>query len=152
MTVVIGFDVSMADDDTSGAVARTPRTATRLVGVYHASGTIWGEVAYWLRARLGGAHCSLCDITHGSIREKPDWRSCRERLPVPFATVHLDERDDQLRDFTEGRTPCVVAVVGDELVMLVGDQELSACAGEPERLVEAIGAAAAEHGLALTSS
>jgi hypothetical protein len=41
------------------------RSIRRLVGVYNANGTVGGELAYFLGARLGRAHCSLCDITHG---------------------------------------------------------------------------------------
>ena len=121
----------------------------QLVGVYHASGTPWGEVSYWLKARFGGAHCSLCDITHGSVREKPEWRRCRERLTVPLDTVHLDERDDDLRAFTDGRTPCVVARTDGGLVLLVDDAGLQACDGSPECLVDTIVQNAADLGLTL---
>jgi hypothetical protein len=121
----------------------------RLVGVYDASGTPWGELSYWLRARFGGGHCALCDITHGSVREKPEWKRCRARLGVPMTTVHLDERDAPLRDLTEGRVPCVVAETTDGLVMLVGAAELKACDGSPGCLVSRIAANAAGLGLDL---
>jgi hypothetical protein len=121
----------------------------RLVGVYHASGTPWGELSYWLKARVGVAHCALCDITHGSVREKAEWKQCRTRLPVPLDTVHLDERDEVLRDFTDGRTPCVVAETGDGLVMLVDHAELAGCDGSPACLVTAISTNASTLGLDL---
>ena len=44
----------------------------RLVGVYDADGTPWGEVAYWVGARLGRRHCSLCEITHGASFTAPE--------------------------------------------------------------------------------
>jgi hypothetical protein len=110
----------------------------RLIGVYHASGTPWGELSYWLKARLGGAHCSLCAITHGSVREKPEWKRCNAQLAVPLETVHLDERDEALRSFTEGRTPCVVAETTDGLVLLIDDAELRGCDGSPDGLIAAI--------------
>lgn len=119
-------------------VPPTGREVVRLVGVYHASGTPLGELSYWLKARFGGAHCSLCDITHGTFREKDEWKRCRAELAVPFETVHLDERDEALEAFTEGRTPCVVAETKDGFEMLVDDAELRACAGDPEDLVAAI--------------
>lgn len=119
----------------------------RLVGVYHASGTPWGEISYWLKARFGGTHCSLCDITHGSVREKSEWRECRSRLPVEMTTVHLDERSEELRTFTDGRTPCVVAETTRGLVMLVADDELRSCEGSPGCLVAAIDANAEASGL-----
>ena len=121
----------------------------RLVGVYHASGTWWGELSYWVKARLGGGHCALCEITHGSIREKPAWRRCRAEVPVPVVTVHLDERDDALASFTEGRTPCVVAETTGGPVILVDAEQLAACGGSPQRLLEAITANAATRGLEL---
>lgn len=121
----------------------------RLVGVYNASGTPWGEISYWLKARVGGAHCALCDITHGSVREKSEWKQCRTQLPIPFETVHLDERDDALRSFTDGQAPCVVADTDDGLVLLVDDHGLSACAGSPEHLIATISVRAKELGLDL---
>jgi hypothetical protein len=121
----------------------------RLVGVYHASGTPWGELSYWLKARVGAAHCALCDITHGSVREKAEWKQCRTRLPIPLETVHLDERDEALRAFTDGRTPCVVAATDDGFVMLVDDAELAGCDGSPGCLVTAISTNASTLGLDL---
>ncbi len=121
----------------------------RLVGVYHASGTPWGELTYWLKARAGVAHCALCDITHGSVREKSEWKRCRTQLPVSVITVHLDERDEPLRALTDGLTPCVVAETDDGPVVLLGEYDLVACAGSPERLVAAIASSAARLGLLL---
>ena len=44
----------------------------RFVGVYNAEGTLRGEVAYWIGARLGLGHCALCDITHGVFTVRAD--------------------------------------------------------------------------------
>lgn len=121
----------------------------RLIGVYHASGTPWGEISYWLKARVGSSHCALCDITHASVREKREWKECRTRLPVALDTVHLNERGDALRAFTENRTPCVVAETDKGLVMVVDDAELIACDGSPMGLVDAVFANASGLGLDL---
>jgi hypothetical protein len=125
------------------------RPALRLVGVYHASGTPWGEISYWLKARVGRAHCALCDITHGSVREKTEWKQRRAELPVPFVTVHLDERDATLLAFTEGHTPCVVAETSAGLEMLVDADQLDACDGSPACLLDTIDARAAALGIVL---
>lgn len=116
----------------------SPEQIERIIGIYHAKGTPLGEVAYWLKARAGIAHCALCDITHGSVREKGEWRRCRGQLPVTVETVHLDERSSELRAFTDGRTPCVVGETPTGFVMLVDPDGLEACDGSPARLVEAI--------------
>lgn len=115
-----------------------PVRIQRLIGIYHAKGTALGEIAYWLKARAGKGHCALCEITHGSLREKSEWRDCRAELPVAVETVHLDQRSPELETFTEGRTPCVVAETPEGFVMLVDAAGLVACDGSPSCLVGAI--------------
>lgn len=122
---------------------------TELIGVYDAKGTITGELAYWVGARLGRAHCALCDITHGLLREKSEWRSCRAGLPIPFATVHLDEQSPDLAALTAGTVPCVAARTATDLRILLGPADLSACAGVPSNLVAAVEAAVDRAGLRL---
>lgn len=120
-------------------MSATDRSEVReLVGVYHANGTILGELSYWVKARLGRGHCALCDITHGSVREKAEWRTCRDELPVPFRAVHLDERSPEVEAATEGHTPCVAAVTDAGVEVLLDPDALARCEGSPERLVEAI--------------
>src|SRR3954453_18329130 len=80
---------------------RMPPAITRLTGVYHAEGSLLGELRYVIGSRLGRTHCALCDITHGRVREKAVWREARDRLAVPFAAVHLDEREPDVRDASE---------------------------------------------------
>ena len=60
-----------------------------LTGVYDADGSLAGELSYWIGARLGRRHCALCDITHGLVREKPEWKDVLDRLPVEFDAVHI---------------------------------------------------------------
>lgn len=123
----------------------------RLVGVYDAEGTLRGEVAYWVGARLGRAHCALCDITHGVLRERADWRSCRDGLPVPFDTHHRDDQPEEVRAAAGGVAPVVLAATDVGHVVLLGPDDLEACAGSVDRLVEAVDAACARHGLVLGS-
>ena len=118
-----------------------------LVGVYHANGTLTGEVAYWVGARLGRRHCALCDITHGTFRAKPEFAACRADLAVPFTTVHLDERSPEVAAVTETCTPSVVAEIVDgsgvtSHRVLLDPEALERCGGEPRALMAAIDAAA----------
>ena len=115
----------------------SPLSITRLVGVYNADGTILGELRYWTRARLGRAHCALCDITHGSVRERPEWRTSRASLPVPFQTYHRDDQPDAVR-VAAGPPPFVVAETSSSIVPLLGPEELEACEGSPDALIDAI--------------
>ena len=111
-------------------------TVERLIGVYDADGSIAGELSYFLRARVGRAHCALCDITHGRVRERADWRACRDALPVPFVTFHRDDQPAAVRA-ASSRLPTVLAQLDDgRLVEVVDADALESMAGDPARLVE----------------
>ena len=127
--------------------ATDPHRILRLVGVYNAEGTLRGELTYWVGARLGRAHCALCVITHGAVRERSDWRQCRDGLPVPFITFHRDDQPTVVRDLLGEQIPAVVAVTGTEHVLLLGPDALESCDGSPVALVEALTTAAASAGL-----
>ena len=131
-----------AADDREGA-----RRIRRFVGVYDADGSLRGELAYWVGARLGRAHCALCDITHGLARKSVGWKACRAGLPVPFDTYHRDDRPASVAAVTD-RLPVVVAETDDGtvLVLLTADA-LDACGGSGPKLVSAMEEAVAAHGL-----
>jgi hypothetical protein len=107
----------------------------RLIGVYDADGTVLGELSYFLRARVGRAHCALCDITHGRVRERADWRACRDELPVPFVTYHRDDQPDEVRAAASGVAPVVLAQADSGFRVVAGPDDLEACAGSPDRLL-----------------
>lgn len=109
----------------------------RLLGVYDADHTLWGELSYWVGARMGRRHCSLCDITHSSVRERADWRACRDQVDVPFETLHRDEVPDEVAA-AGGPPPYVVAETQAGWVRLLGPDEIEACAGDPAALIGAV--------------
>ena len=119
----------------------------RLIGVYDADSTLRGELAYWVGARLGRRHCSLCDITHGSVRQRPEWKACQAGLPVPFDTFHRNDQPDAVRMAAGGHAPVVVAETDSGHVVLLDDGDLAACDGSIDQLVEAIEKAATRVGL-----
>lgn len=123
----------------------------RLVGVYNANGSLAGELAYFVGARFGRTHCALCDITHGLVRERADWKAFRAKLPVPFDTYHLDDQPDAVRAASTSQVPVVLAEIDAGFEILVGPDDLVACAGSVDRLSEAIDAAATRAGLAWPS-
>lgn len=127
----------------------TGARVVRLVGVYDADGSLAGELRYWVGARFGRAHCALCDITHGLVRERADWRECRATLPVDFATYHRDDQPDAVRAATGDRAPVLVAETDGGVVVLLDGVALDACAGSPERLIAAVRDALAARDLAL---
>jgi len=60
---------------------------TEFIGVYDADSTLIGEVSYWIGARLGRTHCSLCELTHGLFTQKSEWKACAKELSVPFHSI-----------------------------------------------------------------
>ncbi len=124
----------------------------RLVGVYDADSTLRGELAYWVGARLGRRHCSLCDITHGLVRERSEWVACRVGLPVPFDTYHRNDQPEAVRLATGNIAPVVVAETDEGHVVVLQPAELDACEGSIDRLTRAIEQAAGRIGLAWPSS
>lgn len=134
--------------DASSLPEELPATVTELIGVYNANGTIIGELMYLARSLLRGEHCSLCEITHGALREKAAWKACRQQLPVPFTTLHLNELTPDLAAFCDDKAPCVLAVTTGGPVMLMVDEDLAGCAGSPERLMSETAAAVRAQDLA----
>ena len=124
----------------------------RLVGVYDADGSVLGELTYVVGHALGRRSCSLCEITHGRLRRRPDFDAAVARLGVPVELVHRDERTPALAALTGDRLPGVVAEGDGEQLVLLDRVALVACAGDPEALVTAVRSAAAALGLPLAES
>lgn len=112
---------------------RGGETVTALVGIYDADGGLRGELAYVIGHLLGRRHCSLCDITHSPVRRKPQWDRMVASLPVPMTVVHRNEaRADELR--AAGALPAIVArTSGDDVLPLLGPDDLDRCAGDVDR-------------------
>lgn len=120
-------------------------TVRRLVGVYDADHTVRGELAYWVGARLGRAHCSLCDITHGLVRATRAWKEYRATLPVPFDTFHRDDQPTETRVL--GPVPLVAAETDGGVVQLLGPEALEECGGSVDALAAAVRRAVGDAGL-----
>jgi hypothetical protein len=121
----------------------------RLVGVYDADGTFFGEVAYVVGHLLGRRSCALCDITHGTFSRRPEFDQAASTLGVPFDLRHRDEVGDELAAFVAGELPCVVAEGEGSRVLLVDRAALAACDSRPTALVDAVREAATAAALIL---
>lgn len=105
---------------------------SELVGIYDADGSLIGELKYVYNKVFNDKHCSLCDITHGTIKEKQEFKACKARLPVPLRTIHLDEQDEALETFTSINS-CVPCVIGrkmknqNEFDIILRDKDLQEC-------------------------
>ena len=103
----------------------------KLYGIYHANGGLGGEIVYLFGKLMGTAHCALCDITHGVLLEKKEFRTCHQRWEIPFEKLHLNEQKHTLAEFTKGHTPCVVLEENENhFVFALGAEALESCRGD----------------------
>lgn len=119
------------------------RAYDEFVGIYDADSTLWGEVSYWIGARIGARHCSLCDVTHGLFRRRADWDRCAESLPVPFTAFHRDDAPPAARAAADGAFPVVLGRSGSVYRVVLTGGQIAACNGSPEALASLLRAAAA---------
>ena len=89
----------------------------------------------------------MCDITHGSVRTRPEWTAYTAELPAPFDTYHRDDRPDSIQAAPGGRVPIVLAETASRLVVLLAPDDIAACGSSIDALLSAITRAADDHGL-----
>lgn len=100
-------------------------TITELIGVYDADSTLFGEISYWVGARLGITHCSLCELTHGLFTEKSEWKQCADSLDIPFRLYHRNDAPDDVITALAGKFPTVLqrTVGGVSVILTTEDLE-----------------------------
>jgi hypothetical protein len=116
---------------------------TDLYGVYDADATILGEISYWLGARIGIRHCTLCDITHSMFFKKAAWKDCQvellEKYGVNFQTFHRNDQLDQVAKVINGAYPAVVARdINGNFTLFMSDPEISVSGDSPHRFMAEI--------------
>ena len=97
---------------------------TELIGVYDADSTLLGEVSYWVGARLGITHCSLCELTHGLFTKKPEWTKCAESLSIPFRLFHRDDAPHDVIAALAGHFPAVLQRTNNGVSVILTKEEL----------------------------
>ena len=95
-----------------------------LIGIYDADSTLVGEISYWIAARLGKKHCSLCDITHGVFTVKSEWKACAASIPVPFLTFHRNDAPSDILAVAIDNFPIVLARYSHGLEVIFTKQQL----------------------------
>ena len=111
----------------------------RLHGVYDASGTILGDVSYFLRRALFNQHCALCDITHSTFTRRRSWDVCVEGLGIEFQLHHRNDAPSSVTDATGYAVPCVISETENgTFTLLVHSEGLTGCKNSPELLMQLI--------------
>lgn len=115
-------------------MTETSSRFSEFIGVYNAESTVLGEVAYWIGARLGLRHCSLCDITHGLFTKRSEWQECESALPIPFTTFHINDAPAEVTQAANGKYPIVLGRNQLGLQIVLDANELEQCKGSPQEL------------------
>ena len=124
-----------------------PEPVVEVVGVYAADGGVLGEVAYVVGHLLGRTECALCDVTHRSVRRKPEWDAMTARLPLPLRLVHRNETTEGERTASAASgLPAVLGVRSDgSHAVLLGPGVLTSLGGSVDLFEAALlGALATE--------
>ena len=111
---------------------------SEFVGIYDADSTLLGEVSYWIGARLGKRHCSLCELTHGVFTKKSEWKSCSTSLAVPFFAFHRNDAPDDAVAVAAGQYPVVLARIDNELQVVFTPKQLDELRGDTTAFVSAL--------------
>jgi len=109
---------------------------SELIGVYDADATLIGEISYWIGARLGTRHCSLCELTHGLFTKKSEWTECARNLAVPFLTYHRNDAPLDVRSAAAGAYPVVLARTADGVSVVLAPAEIEAFGGSTTRFAD----------------
>jgi hypothetical protein len=109
---------------------------TELIGVYDADATLLGEVSYWVGARLGITHCSLCELTHGLFAKKSEWKQCADSLSVPFRLFHRDDAPNDVITALDGKFPAVLLRTTESVRTILTKDELESFDGRTSDFAE----------------
>jgi hypothetical protein len=104
--------------------------------IYNASGTLGGELTYLYGKYFQDEHCELCDITHGTVSAKPEWKAWIGALKCENYVLHTNEAQEMNVDYSGFELPVVLVDRGNGLEELVTKKEMAASG----KGVEAFGA------------
>jgi len=113
---------------------------SNLVFIYQANSGILANIPGAIAKAFGGkSMCSLCNITNGPIREKPEWETFVGSLQEKPKIYHADEIPNDIASFLKSNKyeiPVVLERNGSELTLVVSSADLDACQAEPSRLAK----------------
>jgi hypothetical protein len=90
---------------------------------------------YFFGKIVGKAHCALCDITHGTFKEKKGFSECKNDLNLPFELLHLDELNSRLKEF-ENEAPCIIGINNSEFKLIITKDDLEKCDSDVDLFFE----------------
>ena len=104
-------------------------STNRIVIIYNASGTLYGELSYIAKKLLHISSCAACEITHSlsEFGEKKEFKDCRSRLKYEVDLLHDDELLTDVRNFVSSEglmLPLVLLKSTDGITLLFDSIDL----------------------------
>jgi hypothetical protein len=69
--------------------------------------------------------CSLCDLTYGIFKIRPEWDDFIKNAPIPFEFLHKDEFILQYPDLKNTVLPVVLKQNGESVSVFIAPEELN---------------------------
>lgn len=69
--------------------------------------------------------CSLCDLTYGVLKIRPEWEEFVQNAPVPFTFLHKDEFLRDYPDLKNTELPVVLFIKANDTSELISAHELN---------------------------
>jgi len=110
------------------------RAIDRLIFIFDANSGAWDAFVDSAKKVLRINGCALCQVTHGLVTEKSEWRACQSELGAPVEYLHRDEIPPEMKELVEGQLPCIVAEANGETMILIDRETIGRCRGNVDDL------------------
>lgn len=113
-----------------------------LVFIYKARSSVLANLPGAVAKMFGGKSvCSLCNITHGPVQEKPVWEKFLSSLSEEPEVYHADEIPSDIQAFLDARKqdlPVVFKRKGATFDVVATHRDIERCDGDPTCLIRFI--------------
>lgn len=100
---------------------------SKLIFVYNADAGYFNMVADIAHKIFSPATypCSLCDLTYGVFKIRPEWDEFVKNSPLPFEFLHKDEFQQAYPDWKNTPLPVILRANTEPTEILISDKELN---------------------------
>ena len=112
----------------------------QLIFIYKTKSGFFEDLKGAAKKAVGGESvCALCNITHGVLAEKEEWRAFVDKQDPEPVFYHTGDIPDRVRSFLGENNislPVVLRQDGAEFGIAADAQELASCQGDPRCLID----------------
>ena len=117
-------------------ITKVEEPMPEIVGVYNATGTLFGELTYIIKKGLGLSKCALCDITHGwQINGKKSWKDQCGASALEYRFLHLEELSEEQK-YASSAFPTWIIYHQEQWIEVMTAHEISSFQNNPQAMIE----------------